>query len=66
MTNGEIRKKIDANNERIIEIASKIQFTLNEEVNELLQENRKLQEQCAHAYDEEGICIFCDKMRDNE
>ena len=64
MTNEEIRKEIDKNNERIFELTSKIRFTLNKEVNDLLAENRKLQSQCHHVFDEEGICIFCDAMEE--
>ena len=60
MSNKEIRKKIDENNEIIERILKPNQFTLNNTVSKLLKENRELQEKCEH-YFENGYCIYCDK-----
>lgn len=56
----EIRKKIIANNKEIAEQPHNI-FVLNKRVQELLEENKALQEMCPHEYDELGFCIYCDK-----
>lgn len=55
-----IRQKIDENNKRINSILRPDVFVLNEEVKELLDENRKLQQECKHCF-ENGVCIYCDK-----
>ena len=55
-----IREKIDENNKLIESILKPNQFTLNNIVADLLKENQKLQQQCAHKY-EGGYCIYCDK-----
>lgn len=55
-----IRQKIDENNKRINSILRPDVFVLNEEVKELLDENRKLQQECKHRF-ENGVCIYCDK-----
>ena len=65
MTNEEIRKQIDKNNEAILRLTSKIQFVLNQEVNALIIENKRLQEQCNHVFDEEGVCIYCDALKED-
>lgn len=64
MTNEEIRKKVDENNEKILELTSKIQFILNKEVDSLMRENKELQSKCSHVFDEEGICIYCDACKE--
>ncbi len=65
MTNEEIRKQIDENNEKILKLTSKIQFVLNREVNALMIQNKELQSQCNHVFDEEGICIYCDALKED-
>ena len=65
MTNEEIREQIDKNNDAILRLTSKIQFVLNQEVNALIIENKKLQEQCSHVFDEEGVCIYCDALKED-
>lgn len=60
MSGLEVRKKIIANNKLIAEQPHNI-FVLNQKIQELLDENRRLQEQCPHEYDETGFCIYCDK-----
>lgn len=58
MTNQEIGEIIRENNERIEELMNPNQFVLNNTVAELLEENRALQEQCTHEF-EDGFCIYC-------
>lgn len=60
-----IKRKIDANNALIEKNLSVNIFTLNNTVSELLNDNRKLQEQCPHEFDEEGFCIYCYKMKED-
>lgn len=62
----EIRKKIDENNKRISELLSPCTFILNNTVGELISENRKLQEKCNHEFDEDGFCVYCDKLKEGE
>lgn len=56
--NLEIKSKIDANNKLIEELLNPNAYTLNNTVADLLEENRQLQLQCKHEY-EDGYCIFC-------
>lgn len=56
----EIKEKIDNNNKIIEEILSPNQFTLNNTVAKLLEENQNLQNSCEHEY-EDGYCIYCYK-----
>lgn len=60
MTNLEIKNKIDANNKIIESILSPSEFTLNNTVMNLLQENAELQKQCRHNY-VDGYCEYCYK-----
>ena len=62
----EIRKQIDENNKRISEILSPCTFLLNNAVAELVIENKKLQNECEHEFDEDGFCIYCDKIKEGE
>lgn len=55
-----IRQKINENNKRIETILRPDTFVLNEEVKALLDENRKLQQECEHRF-ENGVCVYCDK-----
>lgn len=41
------------------------QFTLNEEIEELMKENAELQELCTHSF-ENGVCKFCDKREEDK
>ena len=63
MTGEEIRKQIIKNN-KIIERASRSTFVLDQRAAKALEENRKLQSQCPHKFDELGYCIYCDKEID--
>lgn len=62
----EIYQKIQENN-KLIQNAMQINtFTLNNVVADLLEENRKLQNQCEHEYDEDGVaCIYCMKLKED-
>lgn len=65
MTNLEIKNKIDANNKVIESILSPSEFTLNNTVMNLLQENAELQKQCQHNY-VDGFCEYCYKEEENK
>lgn len=60
MNNLEIKKKIDSNNKLIEELLSPNQFTLNNTIANILKENKELQSQCQHEF-ENGFCIYCYK-----
>ena len=62
MTSKEIKEKIDFNNKLIRDMFNPNQFTLNNTVRELLEENAKLQQKCKHEY-EDGYCIYCYKEK---
>ncbi len=65
MNNIDIRKTIDFNNQRMVEMMQPNIFTLNNSVAQLLAENKQLQDICTHEF-EEGYCIYCDKMEEEE
>jgi hypothetical protein len=56
----EIKKRIDENNKIIESLMTPNVFTLNNTIAELLAENKKLQEECEHVF-ENGYCIYCMK-----
>lgn len=56
----EIRKLIIENNKKIQEQPHNI-FVLNKYIQDLIEENRQLQNICPHEFDETGFCIYCDK-----
>ena len=60
MTGNEIKEKNETNNKIIEGLLSPNQFTLNNTIRELLEENKKLQDQCKHVF-EGGYCIYCYK-----
>ena len=60
MTNLEIKEQIDRNNKIIESLINPSQFTLNNSVMALLQENAELQEQCQHSF-VDGFCEYCYK-----
>lgn len=60
MNGMEVRKRIIANNKLIAEQPHNI-FILNKKIQELIEDNRHLQEICPHEFDETGYCIYCDK-----
>lgn len=64
MTQLQIRKQIDANNEAIAKALNPSQFILNNIVADLLEENTKLRKHCKHEFDEDGFCIWCDMMEE--
>ena len=57
----EIHSKIEENNKIIESLIKPNQFTLNNTIAELLNQNIKLQENCPHEYSDEGYCIYCYK-----
>jgi hypothetical protein len=56
----EIKKRINENNKIIESLMTPNVFTLNNTIAELLAENKKLQEECEHVF-ENGYCIYCMK-----
>lgn len=58
MTNMEIYTKIQQNNKIIESLFNPSQWTLNNAVAELLEENRALQKQCKHNF-VDGYCEYC-------
>lgn len=60
-----IKQRIDANNALIEKNLFVNTFTLNNIVADILVENKKLQEECPHEFDEEGFCIYCYKMKED-
>lgn len=60
----EIKRKIDENNKIIESLMTPSVFTLNNTIAELLTENRKLQDECEHVF-EEGFCVYCMKMEED-
>ena len=64
MTQLEIRKKIDENNELMGKLLNPSQFVLNNCIAEILAENRELQKNCHHEFDEDGFCVWCDMMEE--
>lgn len=60
----DIKAKIDQNNELIEQLLTPNKFTLNNAIADLLLENENLQKQCNHIY-EDGICVYCYKMEED-
>lgn len=56
----EIRKLVDFNNNQIMKAMMPNIFVLQPKVQDLLNHNKELQEQCDHTY-LNGFCIYCDK-----
>lgn len=57
----EIYQRIQDNNRLIQDVMRLNTFVLNNTVSELLEENRRLQAQCKHEY-EDGACIYCMRL----
>ena len=64
MTQIEIRRAIDLNNQLINTLLTPNQFTLNNEVARLVRENKNYQSQCQLHF-VGGYCEFCD-MEESE
>lgn len=58
MTNEEIKKQIDENNELIEWLLTPSRFTLNNQINALLKQNESLQNRCTHNFID-GYCEYC-------
>jgi hypothetical protein len=56
----EIKKRIDENNKIIESLMTPNIFSLNNTIADILSENRELQNNCDHEF-EEGFCIYCYK-----
>ena len=56
----DIKKRIEENNKIIESLMTPNVFTLNNTIAELLAENRQLQDECEHVF-EEGFCVYCMK-----
>lgn len=63
MTSEQIHNKIVENNNEIEKILTANRFTLNIKIQELLEENKRLQKECNHLF-ENGVCIYCFKEAD--
>lgn len=63
MTSEQIHNKIVENNNEIEKILTANRFTLNIKIQELLEENKELQKECNHLF-ENGVCIYCFKEAD--
>ena len=61
MSGTDIRKKINENNERIQFLLNK--FVLTDELNELMEDNEKMREECQHEF-VDGVCIYCDVLEE--
>ena len=60
----DIKNKIEENNKIIESLMTPNIFTLNNTVAELLAENKELQNECDHVF-EDGYCIYCMKGEEN-
>lgn len=60
MTSEQIHNKIIENNNEIERILTANRFTLNIRIQELLEENKELQKECNHLF-ENGVCVYCFK-----
>lgn len=63
MTSEQIHNKIIENNNEIERILTANRFTLNIRIQELLEENKELQKECNHLF-ENGVCVYCFKEAD--
>ena len=59
----EIKERIKKN-DKLIETLNPTAFTLNKEISNALEENRRLRSICPHEYDTEGHCIYCGASRE--
>lgn len=65
MTQLEIKETIDKNNKLIEQLINPSQFTLNNSVRELLNQNAELQKQCKHSF-VDGFCEYCYLMEEEK
>ena len=65
MTQLEIKEAIDRNNKLIEQLINPSQFTLNNSVRELLNQNAELQKQCEHSFID-GFCEYCYLMEEEK
>jgi hypothetical protein len=65
MTQLQIKEAIDKNNALIEQLINPSQFTLNNAVRELLNQNAELQKQCKHSF-VDGFCEYCYLMEEEK
>ena len=65
MTQLQIKEVIDKNNALIEQLINPSQFTLNNAVRELLNQNAELQKQCKHSF-VDGFCEYCYLMEEEK
>ena len=65
MTQLQIKEAIDKNNALIEHLINPSQFTLNNAVRELLNQNAELQKQCKHSF-VDGFCEYCYLMEEEK
>lgn len=63
MNGQEIKERIERN-DKLIENLKPTTFVLNKEIQEALEENRRLRTICPHEYNVEGFCIYCGAARE--
>lgn len=61
----DIKQKINENNIKLEELVTPGSFVLNKDIKEILEENKKLRNDCPHEYDSENICIYCGSIKED-
>ena len=63
MTGEQIKLEIEQRNHQIREMILPSFYTLNNGVQALMDEIKDLQSQCPHEWDEDGFCVYCNKIK---
>ena len=58
LTNKEIQERIAKNDKTIQEELDPVSFILNEKIQALLEDNKRLRLECTHEF-KDGYCIYC-------
>lgn len=66
MTGEQIKLRIEELNSQIREMIMPSFYTLNNGVQDLMNEIKNLQLQCPHEWDEDGFCVYCNKINPKE
>lgn len=66
MTGEQIKLRIEELNHQIREMIMPSFYTLNNGVGTLIDEIKSLQEKCPHEWDEDGCCIYCNLIKQEE
>ena len=64
LTNYEIADRIKANNNKIRESMNPSTFVLSDTVRALVEENKLLQRQCTHDFNENNVCVYCNLTKE--